>query len=87
MCMKFGYSQTCFYHLLSVSFNFLFFFFLFSFWLCHVARRILVSRPGIEPAHPLPWERGVLTTGPPGKSPVSSNFHVMRKEKRENFFF
>ena len=40
----------------------------FSFlWPCHVACRILVPRPGTEPG-PLPWERGVLTTGPPEQS-------------------
>ena len=30
--------------------------------------QILIPQPGIEPAHPLQWKRGVLTTGPPGKS-------------------
>ena len=28
----------------------------------------LVPQPGIEPGPPLHWERGVLPTGPPGKS-------------------
>ena len=37
------------------------------FWPCCVAWGILVPWPGIEPV-PLPWKRGVLTTGPPGKS-------------------
>ena len=32
-----------------------------------MACRILVPRPGTEPG-PLPWEWGVLTTGPPGQS-------------------
>ena len=32
-----------------------------------MACRILVPRPGTEPG-PLPWERGVLTTGPPEQS-------------------
>ena len=35
---------------------------------CPVACRILVPRPGIEPASPA-LEGGFSTTGPPGKSP------------------
>ena len=45
----------------------------FCFCLCCVACRILVPRPGIEPA-PLRWEHGVLTTGPPG-SPLQLAFY------------
>ena len=39
----------------------------FVFWPRHVARGILVPRPGIKPV-PLRWKCRVLTTGPPGKS-------------------
>ena len=39
----------------------------FCFWSHHVARRILVPRPGIQPVPPA-VEAGVLTTGPPGRS-------------------
>ena len=38
------------------------------FWLRGVACRILVPQSGIEPM-PLQWKLGVLTTGPPEKSP------------------
>ena len=38
-----------------------------SFIFSVVARGILVPWPGIEPG-PLPWELGVLATGPPGES-------------------
>ena len=38
------------------------------FWLHHLAGGILVPWPGIEPAH-LQCKCGVLTVGPPGKSP------------------
>ena len=44
-----------------INFHFLFPFFFFQ---CE----ILGSQPGIEPAF-LQWKRGVLTTGPPEKSP------------------
>ena len=37
------------------------------FWPRHMACRILVPRPGIEPG-PRHWKLGVLTTGPPGNS-------------------
>ena len=47
------------------AFSFLFFFF---FWLHHSRCRILVPDQGSNP-RPLQWKRGVLTTGPPGKSP------------------
>ena len=40
---------------------------LFFFWLCYVACRILVPRPGIEP-RPQQWAHWVLTTRPPGNS-------------------
>ena len=43
------------------------FFCFFVFWLCYTACGMLVPRPGIEP-RPWQWKRGVLTTGPPGKS-------------------
>ena len=42
--------------------------FSFFFWPHCAACGILVPRPGIEPVPPA-VERGVLTTGPPGKSP------------------
>ena len=42
-----------------------FYFFLSHWKVCG----ILVSQPGIKPRHPA-WKRGVLTTGPPGKSHV-----------------
>ena len=45
------------------------FFYLF-FWPRHVACRILVPWPGIEP-RPRQWKRRVLTTGPPGNSPFT----------------
>ena len=41
------------------------------FCLCHTSRGILVIQAGIE-TRPLHWRRGVLTSGPPGKSLVSS---------------
>ena len=41
---------------------------------CPAACGILVPRPGIEPASPA-LEGGFLTTGPPGKSPMFSNFN------------
>ena len=40
----------------------------FMFWLLLAACGILAPRPGINPT-PLQWKHGVLTTGPPGKSP------------------
>ena len=42
---------------------------LFSSYLA--ACRILVPRPGIEPTSPA-LEGGFLTTGPPGKSPLTA---------------
>ena len=42
--------------------------FFFVFWPHFVAHGVLVPQPGIKPG-PLPWKHGVLTTGPPGKSP------------------
>lgn len=35
-----------------------------------------IPRPGIEPGHPLPWERGVLATRLPGKSPNFRIFYI-----------
>ena len=43
----------------------------FLFCLCHTSCGILVIQAGIE-TRPLRWRRGVLTSGPPGKSLVSS---------------
>ena len=43
--------------------------FVFCFWPRCAACRILVPRPGTEPG-PRQWKRQVLTTGPPGNSPV-----------------
>ena len=43
------------------------FFFFFLFFGCGMGD--LVSQPEIEPLGPLYWECGVLTTGPPEKSP------------------
>ena len=53
-------------HSIKISANFLNFLF-FIFWACHVACRILVLRPEIEP-RPWLWKCQVLTTGPPGNS-------------------
>ena len=39
-----------------------------TFWLCYEACGILVPDQGWN-LHPLHWTHGVLTTGPPGKSP------------------
>ena len=39
----------------------------FFFWLCHLACKILVPQPGIEP-EPWQWKCWVLTPGPPGNS-------------------
>ena len=41
--------------------------------LCHTARGTLGPWPGLNP-HPLHWKCGVLITGPPGKSLISSPF-------------
>ena len=41
----------------------------------HVACGILVPQPGIEPTPPA-LEGGVLTTGPPGKSPEFSSLEA-----------
>ena len=38
------------------------------FWPSHVAHRLLVPQPGIEPVS-LQWKHEILTTRPPGKSP------------------
>ena len=43
-------------------------FFFNSFWLYHVACRILVPWPGMEPAHPR-WKGRILTTRPARRSP------------------
>ena len=44
------------------------FFFIVNFFLLHhAACGILIPQPGSNP-HPLQWEHGILTTGPPGKS-------------------
>ena len=40
-------------------------------WLCLIAGRILVPDKGLNLC-PLQWKHGVLTTGPPGKSPKRS---------------
>ena len=48
----------------SVKFGFFFF-----FWPCPAACGILVPQPGIKPTPPA-LEAWVLTTGPPGKSPL-----------------
>jgi len=47
---------------------FLLFFILFIFWPCQVTCEILVPDQGSNPC-PLNWQCGVLTTGPPGKTP------------------
>ena len=41
----------------------------FFFWPCPEACVILVPWPGLNP-HPCQWKQGVLTTGPPGNSPM-----------------
>ena len=43
-------------------------FWFFFFWPCITAFGILVPQPGIEPV-PLHWKHGLVTIGPPGKSP------------------
>ena len=43
------------------------------FWLHRATCRILVPQPGIE-SRPQQWKHQVLTTGPPGNSPVHKNF-------------
>ena len=48
---------------------------LFFCLLC-MACGILVSRPGIEPTLPH-WNHGVLTTGPPGKSPRALHVNIL----------
>ena len=52
--------------------NFKIFSFL-TFWLCYEACGILVPDQGWN-LHPLHWKHGVLTTGPPGKSPSFNIF-------------
>ena len=44
---------------------------LFFFCPQHTVCRILVPRPGIE-SLPLGWKHGFLTSGPPGKSPLTA---------------
>ena len=51
----------------------------FIFWLCCVARRVLVSNQGSNLCH-LHWELGVLATGPPGTSPLFYFKHIMSAE-------
>ena len=46
-----------------------FFLFVLFFQPCCTASRIFVPQPGIEPG-PCEWKHQVLTTGPPGNSPV-----------------
>ena len=51
----------------------------------HRACGILAPRPGIKPT-PLHWKRGVLTTGPPGKSldPLFNvSFELKKKTKKK----
>ena len=55
----------------------------FLFCLCHTSRGILVIQAGIE-TRPLRWRRGVLTSGPPGKSLVSS---FLRRFPGNNYCF
>ena len=44
------------------------FFLIANFWgAAHAPCGILIPQPGLNP-HPLEWEHGILTTGPPGKS-------------------
>ena len=44
----------------------------------HRACKILVPQPGIKPMPcPLQWKSGILTTGPPGKSPESLLLTIM----------
>ena len=69
-------SLTCFIYCLQGSYRMLqkvkfptVFFLLFKFWLHWVACGILRLN-----LHLLQWKLGVLTTGPPGKSPVSFFF-------------
>ena len=65
--------------------NFIFVFaFLFIFWPHPAARRILVAQPGIEPTSPA-FTAGVLTTGPPRKSPFAS-FILSRKQRGHVFW-
>ena len=46
----------------------------FFFFFGRKACRILVPGPGIQPAPPA-LEGGVLTTGPPGKSPLFHSYY------------
>ena len=46
----------------------IFYFISFIFWPCQVTCEILVPYQGSNPC-PLKWQYGVLTTGPPGKTP------------------
>ena len=45
-----------------------YFFIIILFWLYHMAYRILVPQPGIEPGPLGQWKLRVLTTGPSGNS-------------------
>ena len=45
--------------------------FCFLFWLCYESGEISVPRPGIEPGT-WNWQCRILTTRPPGNSPLSS---------------
>ena len=57
------FDQTLLWVCLRVLWDFLF------FQPCCTASRILVPQPGIEPG-PCEWKHQILTTGPPGNSPV-----------------
>ena len=67
----------------SLFFFFLIFIYLFI-WLHQVlvaARRIQFPDQGSNPG-PLPWRRGVLTTGPPGQSPQDSLHDLQPQSSR-----
>ena len=56
-----------------------FLFFSFHFWPRHMACGILVPDQGSK-LRPLHWKRGVLTTGPPGKSQASVSSSIKWEE-------
>ena len=58
---------------------------LINLWPCPAACGILVPPSGVKPASPL-LEGGILTTGPPGKSPVFSLFSPSFPVQRQRVF-
>ena len=57
---------------------------IYFFWPCHTACGILVPQPWIEPG-PRQWKHRVLTTGPPGNSPIHLIF-LMHLLQTSEFF-